>query len=140
VDVKHFLSLRGWGAAGIGEQHLRALGEDGVFLPCPPVTRGEEVSAEAMMSPRCQNHAVKDSLLHVQNAIMEAVVAAGAAESSRSLRGRAIIVAEGLAPKGSPDRFVTDRFVTENVVSIVLPAWRLAYHGSRVVRFGAKFA
>jgi hypothetical protein len=28
-----------------------------------------------MMSPRCQNHAAKDNLLHVQNAIMEAVVA-----------------------------------------------------------------
>jgi ornithine carbamoyltransferase len=59
----------------IGEQHLRALGEGGAFLPCPPVTRGEEVSAEAMMSARCQNHAAKDNLLHVQNAIMEAVVA-----------------------------------------------------------------
>lgn len=59
----------------IGERHLRALGEEGAFLPCPPVTRGEEVSAEAMMSPRCQNHAAKDNLLHVQNAIMEAVVA-----------------------------------------------------------------
>ncbi len=59
----------------IGERHLNALGENGVFLPCPPVTRGEEVSAAAMSSPRCQNHAAKDNLLHVQNAIMEAVVA-----------------------------------------------------------------
>jgi ornithine carbamoyltransferase len=59
----------------IGEQHLKALGERGAFLPCPPVTRGEEVSAEAMLSPLCQNHAAKDNLLHVQNAIMEAVVA-----------------------------------------------------------------
>jgi ornithine carbamoyltransferase len=56
-------------------QHLNALGPDGVFLPCPPVTRGEEVSAEAMQSPRCRNHAAKDNLLHVQNAIMEAVAA-----------------------------------------------------------------
>jgi ornithine carbamoyltransferase len=59
----------------IEERHLNALGEAGAFLPCPPVTRGEEVSAEAMMSPRCQNHAAKDNLLHVQNAIMEAVIA-----------------------------------------------------------------
>ncbi|MEO8179573.1 MAG: ornithine carbamoyltransferase [Deltaproteobacteria bacterium] len=59
----------------IGERHLSALGEDGIFLPCPPVTRGEEVSSEAMLSPRCQNHAAKDNLLHVQNAIMEALVA-----------------------------------------------------------------
>jgi ornithine carbamoyltransferase len=59
----------------IGKQHLEALGESGAFLPCPPVTRGQEVSAEAMMSARCQNHAAKDNLLHVQNAIMEALVA-----------------------------------------------------------------
>lgn len=59
----------------IGERQLTALGEGGAFLPCPPVTRGEEVSAEAMLSPLCQNHAAKDNLLHVQNAIMEALVA-----------------------------------------------------------------
>ena len=56
-------------------QHLERLGSRGVFLPCPPVTRGEEVSAEAMRSPRCQNHAAKDNLLHVQNAILETVAA-----------------------------------------------------------------
>ncbi|MEY4547878.1 MAG: hypothetical protein RL685_4073 [Pseudomonadota bacterium] len=58
----------------IGERQLSALAEDGVFLPCPPVTRGEEVSAAALLSPRCQNHAAKDDLLHVQNAILEAMV------------------------------------------------------------------
>jgi ornithine carbamoyltransferase len=52
-------------------RHLDRLGPRGVFLPCPPVTRGEEVSAGAMRSPHCQNHAAKDNLLHVQNAIME---------------------------------------------------------------------
>jgi ornithine carbamoyltransferase len=60
----------------IDTRHLDRLGARGVFLPCPPVTRGEEVSAEAMRSPRCQNHAAKDNLLHVQNAIMETVAAA----------------------------------------------------------------
>jgi ornithine carbamoyltransferase len=57
----------------ISPRHLQHLGDGGVFLPCPPVTRGEEVSAEAMQSPVCVNHAAKDCLLHVQNAIMEAV-------------------------------------------------------------------
>ena len=52
-------------------QHLEALGENGIFLPCPPVTRGQEVSHEAMLSPYCQNHAAKEDLLHAQNAIME---------------------------------------------------------------------
>src|SRR5216684_1484818 len=51
--------------------HVSALRERGLFLPCPPVTRGEEVSAEAMLSPRCKNYDAKDGLLHVQNAIME---------------------------------------------------------------------
>ena len=60
----------------VDTRHLDRLGARGVFLPCPPVTRGEEVSAEAMRSPRCQNHAAKDNLLHVQNAIMETVAAA----------------------------------------------------------------
>jgi ornithine carbamoyltransferase len=60
----------------IQPRHLDRLGARGVFLPCPPVTRGEEVSAEAMLSPRCQNHAAKDNLLHVQNAIMETLLAA----------------------------------------------------------------
>lgn len=55
----------------IRPDHLARMAADGVFLPCPPVTRGEEVSAAAMQSPRCQNHAAKDNLLHIQNAIME---------------------------------------------------------------------
>lgn len=60
----------------INVRHLDRLSAGGAFLPCPPVTRGEEVSAEAMLSPRCQNHTAKDNLLHVQNAIMETVAAA----------------------------------------------------------------
>jgi hypothetical protein len=28
-----------------------------------------------MSSPRCQNHAAKENLLHVQNALMEALLA-----------------------------------------------------------------
>jgi ornithine carbamoyltransferase len=60
----------------ITQHHLTMLSEHGVFLPCPPVTRGEEVSDEAMLSGRCENYAAKACLLHVQNAIMEAVTLA----------------------------------------------------------------
>ncbi len=42
-----------------------------VFLPCPPVTRGEEVSAAAMAHPRCEVVAAKAFLLHAQNALLE---------------------------------------------------------------------
>lgn len=44
---------------------------DTVFIPCPPVTRGEEVSSDAMLDERCQVKAAKAYLLHVQNAAME---------------------------------------------------------------------
>lgn len=55
----------------ISTRHLSALGDRGLFLPCPPVTRGQEVSADAMKSQTCKNFEAKDNLLHVQNAIME---------------------------------------------------------------------
>lgn len=51
--------------------HLANLKEGAIFLPCPPVTRGDEVSAEAMQSPLCLNYKAKNFLLHAQNAIME---------------------------------------------------------------------
>lgn len=51
-------------------KHLDALAENAFFLPCPPVTRGEEVSVEAMTSPLCRNHPAKAYLLHAQNAVM----------------------------------------------------------------------
>jgi ornithine carbamoyltransferase len=54
--------------------HLSRLGEGAIFLPCPPVTRGEEVSRAAMESPLCLNHAAKEFLLHSQNAILEEVM------------------------------------------------------------------
>jgi ornithine carbamoyltransferase len=53
--------------------HLKALKEDALFLPCPPVTRGQEVSPAAMESPLCQNYRAKQYLLHSQNAVLEFV-------------------------------------------------------------------
>jgi ornithine carbamoyltransferase len=41
------------------------------FLPCPPVTRGQEVSADAMLHPACRVVAAKAFLLHAQNAALE---------------------------------------------------------------------
>ncbi|RUM09278.1 ornithine carbamoyltransferase [Rhizobium chutanense] len=59
----------------IGADLLDRLSEDAIFLPCPPVRRGEEVAAEAMEHPLCQSRAAKAFLLHAQNALMEWVVA-----------------------------------------------------------------
>ena len=50
---------------------LDRMNPNGFFLPCPPVTRGEEVSEEAMRSSLCADYAAKECLLHAQNAIME---------------------------------------------------------------------
>ncbi len=41
-----------------------------LFLPCPPVHRGEEVSEDAMRSPACCVYAAKEYLLHAQNAVL----------------------------------------------------------------------
>ena len=40
------------------------------FLPCPPVSRGEEVTAEAMIHPTCRVVDAKRWLLHAQNALL----------------------------------------------------------------------
>lgn len=42
-----------------------------VFLPCPPVTRGQEVSVGAMRHPACRVVEAKAWLLHAQNAVLE---------------------------------------------------------------------
>ncbi|MBB4192654.1 ornithine carbamoyltransferase [Rhizobium aethiopicum] len=44
---------------------------DLIFLPCPPVARGQEVTADAMSHPVCQSRPAKEFLLHAQNALME---------------------------------------------------------------------
>jgi ornithine carbamoyltransferase len=41
------------------------------FVPCPPVSRGKEVSADAMMHPACRVMEAKAFLLHAQNAVLE---------------------------------------------------------------------
>ena len=58
----------------IKNEHLLKINKKGIFLPCPPVTRGEEVSMEVMKSELCLNYKAKEFLLHSQNAIMEIVL------------------------------------------------------------------
>ena len=54
--------------------HLECLSASGVFLPCPPVTRGEEATADAVADNRNLNYQAKEFLLHAQNALMELAV------------------------------------------------------------------
>ena len=58
----------------IHANHVAKLHDKAVFLPCPPVTRGQEVSHDAMLSPCCKNHEAKQYLLHSQNAILASVI------------------------------------------------------------------
>lgn len=48
---------------------------DTIFLPCPPVARGQEVTTDAMTHATCQSKAAKAFLLHAQNALLEWIVA-----------------------------------------------------------------
>lgn len=55
----------------LGTDLLDLLRKNAIFLPCPPVMRGQEVTVEAMQHSLCQSHAAKAFLLHAQNALME---------------------------------------------------------------------
>jgi ornithine carbamoyltransferase len=50
---------------------LDRLRPDAIFLPCPPVPRGQEVTDDAMKQALCQSRAAKAFLLHAQNALLE---------------------------------------------------------------------
>ncbi|MCQ1571077.1 ornithine carbamoyltransferase [Neorhizobium galegae] len=56
---------------------------DTIFIPCPPVARGQEVTADAMAHPACQSTAAKAFLLHAQNALMEWIAAGAEISASR---------------------------------------------------------
>jgi len=56
---------------------LDACRADVLFIPCPPVTRGEEVTADAMQHSRCVATPAKAFLMHAQNAFVEEVIGAG---------------------------------------------------------------
>lgn len=44
---------------------------NGFYMPCPPITRGEEISANSLTADQYCDYAAKEFLLHAQNAIME---------------------------------------------------------------------
>lgn len=88
TDIRHLLDADvivtdAWpddaGSAGMSDFQISASLLDRarpelIFLPCPPVTRGQEVTADAMLHPVCQSLPAKAFLLHAQNALMEWIV------------------------------------------------------------------
>ena len=53
---------------------LRSSPLGALFLPCPPVHRGEEVTDCAMNWPGCRVYEAKEYLLHAQNALLAALM------------------------------------------------------------------
>lgn len=53
---------------------LESAKPDVLFVPCPPVSRGEEVSADAMQHPRCFATMAKTFLMHTQNAFIDLTI------------------------------------------------------------------
>ena len=58
----------------ITSDSLKTAASDVLFLPCPPVQRGEEVSEDAMRSAACCVYEAKEYLLHAQNAVLANLV------------------------------------------------------------------
>jgi ornithine carbamoyltransferase len=61
----------------ITADNLRLASPDVLFLPCPPVTRGEEVSNDAMLYLGRHVYEAKAFLLHAQNAVLTTLLNAG---------------------------------------------------------------
>ena len=59
----------------ITANRLRLAAPEVLFLPCPPVHRGEEVSADAMEAACCRVYEAKNYLLHAQNALLLSLLA-----------------------------------------------------------------
>ncbi len=74
-DIEQFAALR------ISAEMLDKSAPETVFVPCPPVTRGQEVTDCAMRHASCKAKEAKAFLLHTQNAILERVAdVSGASE------------------------------------------------------------
>ncbi len=50
---------------------VRKMNPKGFYMPCPPITRGEELSEDSLTAPQYCDYQAKEYLLHSQNAIME---------------------------------------------------------------------
>lgn len=55
----------------ITKQIVGKMNRKGFYMPCPPITRGEELTEDSLTSPRYCDYRAKEYLLHSQNAIME---------------------------------------------------------------------
>jgi ornithine carbamoyltransferase len=66
--------LRAFGPFQLTAGLLDEAPKECLFLPCPPVTRGQEVSVDAMTSRKCVVYEAKEFLLHAQNALLATII------------------------------------------------------------------
>jgi ornithine carbamoyltransferase len=67
--------VRSFGPLQVTPDLLDRSPTDTLFLPCPPVTRGQEVSATAMVHAKCRVYEAKEWLLYAKEALIyEALV------------------------------------------------------------------
>lgn len=55
----------------ITDKIVSKMNPKGFYMPCPPVTRGQEISSDSLEQAQFCNYKAKEYLLHAQNAIME---------------------------------------------------------------------
>lgn len=55
----------------ITKSMISKMNQHGFFLPCPPITRGQEISTDSLSTEQYCDYQAKEYLLHSQNAIME---------------------------------------------------------------------
>jgi ornithine carbamoyltransferase len=55
----------------ITKKLVDAINRNGFYMPCPPITRGEELSEDSLAAIQYCDYQAKEYLLHSQNAIME---------------------------------------------------------------------
>jgi len=55
----------------ITKDTVKKMNPKGFYIPCPPITRGEELTADSLATPQYCDYQAKEYLLHSQNAIME---------------------------------------------------------------------
>jgi len=55
----------------ITKDMVSQINPNGFFMPCPPITRGEELTVDSLTAPQYCDYQAKEYLLHSQNAIME---------------------------------------------------------------------
>jgi len=65
----------------VNRQVVNRMNPKGFYLPCPPITRGQEISEDSLATEQYCDYQAKEFLLHAQNALMEYCIKADGAST-----------------------------------------------------------